>query len=372
MKTIAILYGGESCEHDVSVITALTTFRVAKQKFQTILVYRKENEFWIGDALNDLSFYREFNEKSLKQCRFQSGYLIYKRGLLERKRIVDCVLNCCHGGAGEDGSMAGYFETVDTPYTSCEPFGSSLFMDKAFTKIFLEKNRFSFVPYRVLGGDEDVDKAEELGYPMIVKPARQGSSVGIGVARNIEELRSVIQDARVYDEKVVVEKCLEGVREFNCAVCTIGEEIVSSEVEEPVFKKDFLDFYDKYTDRSEAKRVLPAAVDEKLREKIRTVAKEIYRRAELKGVVRVDFLFDGKKLYVNEVNTVPGSLALYLFLPLGYKGSEILTCIVESAIERHQKKKKLVTDFSSDVLKQYVPTGKTGAKGILPEGIKKC
>ena len=366
MQTIAIVYGGESCEHDVSVITALSAYRIAKAKYAVYLVYYKDNTFWMGDALKEISFYADNTKDDLRQCRFEKDRLVVRSRWKEKRYVVDCVLVACHGGAGENGSLAGYFETVGIPYTSAEPYGGALFMDKAFTKNFLYRYRMPTLrAITVKEGDELTEPPE---YPVIVKPATLGSSVGIGVAKNAEELKNRVDEAFLFDQKILLEKCLTDFREFNCAVCRKGEEIVASEVEEPVFKKEFLDFYDKYCDGEDARRVLPAAIDEKLREKIRSSAKDIYAKAELKGVVRVDFLYDGTKLWINEVNTIPGSLALYLFLPLGVKGVEVLQWTIDAAIERYKRKQNKRCDFSSDVLKTY--DDKAGVKGSKG-GIKK-
>ena len=366
MQTIAIVYGGESCEHDVSVITALSAYHVAKMKYQTYLVYYKDNTFWVGDALKDVSFYANGEKKGLRECRFEKNRLVVRSRWQEKRYVVDCVLVACHGGAGENGSLAGYFETIGMPYSSSEPYGSALFMDKSFTKDFLTRYRIPFVHAITVKEGEPIP--EPFEYPVIVKPASLGSSVGIGIARDPKELEEKVAEAFRFDRKILLETCLTNFREFNCAVCRKGEEIVASEVEEPVFKKEYLDFYDKYCDGETARRVLPAAIDEKLREKIRATAKSIYAKAELKGVVRVDYLFDGKKLFVNEINTVPGSLALYLFAPLGIRGIDVLRWIIDDAIDTFTKKQKKRSDFSSDVLRNY--DEKKGTKGIKG-GVKK-
>ena len=293
--------------------------------------------------------------------------MIVKNGWKERSYSVDCVLVACHGGAGENGSLSGYFETVGMPYTASEPFGCSLFMDKDFTKDFLSKNRFPVLRAEVVKEGEGCPDA--LDYPVIVKPARLGSSIGISVAKDEKELKTALDDAFVYDEKVLIEPCLRDFREFNCAAFRRGEEIVCSEVEEPVFKKEYLDFYDKYTDASEAKRDLPAQIDEKLREEIRKATRRIYSRAELKGIVRVDYLYADKKLFVNEVNAVPGALGLYLFVPTGILAEEVLEAVVNDAIRSQRGKESKTVRFSSGVLREYAKIKEKGVKGI--KGIKK-
>ena len=188
MKTLALVFGGESCEHDISVITALSVYNAIKNRFQVYPVYLKEGLFWTGEALKDVSFYAEFDIKKLKETTFRPGLMVVKKRFGYAHYKIDCVLVCNHGGVGENGSLSGYFEIVGIPYTSSDPVGSGICMDKVLTKYFLEKFRFPVVNYRVYRKGGKVSKVEELGYPVILKPARLGSSVGISYVRNREEL----------------------------------------------------------------------------------------------------------------------------------------------------------------------------------------
>lgn len=367
MQTLALVYGGESCEHDISVITALGAYNMAKARYQIYLVYLKNGCFWTGDALKDPQFYSSPDFSKLKETWFTKGYMAVKKRLGRVAYFkVNCALMCNHGGVGEDGSLSGYFEVADVPYTASGVFGSSLCMDKIYAKMLLEKFKFPVVNYRVYRKGYRCEKLEELGYPVIIKPARLGSSVGIAYANDRKELEEGLAFASKFDGKILVEKALCDFQEYNCAVCEGEGEIVVSEVERPIFDHEYLDFYDKYADSENSRREIPAQIDDKLRDKIKRITKELYLLLELKGAVRVDFLYADKKLYVNEINTIPGSLACYLFVPVGLKGVDVIGMAVDGAIADFNKKRALTRDFASDVLKSFKGGGKLGVKaGII-------
>lgn len=358
MRTLALIFGGDSCEHDVSVITAFMTKNVIKSNYRIYPVYLKNGSFWTGEALKDIKFFSDYDEKKLKESFFAQGKLVVKKRFGLKYYHIDCALVCAHGGVGENGGLSGYLELADVPYTCSNVFGSALCMDKIYCKMLLEKLKFPVVNYRIFRKGYQIEKAEELGYPIIVKPARAGSSVGIGFAKTREELEKAIELALKFDDKLLLERGLTDFREFNCAVCFGQGKAVISDIEEPVFNKEFLDFYDKYSDPSSSKRVIPAEIDDKLRDKIKRITKEIYMLLELKGVVRIDFLYSEKKLYVNEINTVPGSLATYLFGKGAGAAKSIIDYMVEDAIRESGERKKLVNDFASDILKNYKNGGK--------------
>ncbi|MGN1042133.1 MAG: hypothetical protein ACI4SK_01475 [Christensenellales bacterium] len=359
---ICIVYGGESCEHDISVITALSVYNAIKRNKKTLLVYQKNDSFYIGKKLSEIKTYKDFSEKGLKEAYFQNGCL-YVKSLIKDKRIkIECAVMCNHGGSGEDGGLSGYFETVGVPYTASGVFGSGVCMDKVYTKLLLEKLKFPTVNYRIYRAGYKVEKIENMEFPLIIKPARSGSSVGIAYANDGKELRDGIDFAIRFDDKLLIEKALTNFREFNCAVFEGKDGIVVSEVEEVFFKKEYLDFYDKYMSDGEGGRKIPAQINEKLGERIKRMTKEIYLLLELKGVVRVDYMYCEGKLYVNEINTIPGALANYMFRDGGIDAEELVDSIIYAAKKEFERKRKLTRDFSSNVLKNY--------NGIK-EGIKK-
>lgn len=362
MKKIAIVYGGDSCEHDVSIITAVTVRNMIKNDCDARLVYLRDGCFRTGKGLEKIGVYGNFDGKKFREVFFKNGKMFYigKFGL--KSEDIDCALVCCHGGEGENGSLSGYFEVADVPYTASGVFASALCMDKVFSKLLLAKLKFPVVPYSVFRrGGGAAEGVEALGYPVVVKPARQGSSVGISIAKNSEELRESIATALLYDDKILIETALQNFEEYNCAAAEIGGKIVVGEIERPTSLGEYLDFYDKYFSAA-AGREFPAKIDKKLRDKIRKYTEEIYKSFELKGPVRVDFLRSEGKLYVNEINTIPGALACYLFKYGDIGGSELLEGSVDAAIAKHAESKKLRRNFASEILKNYVGGGKKGLK----------
>ena len=360
MQTLALIFGGDSCEHDVSVITAFMTLNTIKNDYYIYPVYLKNGSYWTGKQLSDIEFFKNVDTDKLNITFFAQGKMFVKKRFGWKQYPIDCVLVCAHGGSGENGGLSGYLDIADLPYTCSGVFGSSVCMDKVYTKILLEKLKFPVVTYRLFRKGYKVDKLEELGYPLIVKPARCGSSVGISFAANREELEKGIEFGLQFDDKLLIEKGLTDFHEYNCAACEGTSGIVVSEVEEPIFNKDFLDFYDKYQNTEGIHRVIPAEIDDKLRDRIKRITREIYLILELKGAVRVDYLYSDKKLFINEINTVPGSLALYLFGSEKGKGKKIIKEMVDSAIREHKDR----TDYSSEILKNYTFGAKFG-------GIKK-
>lgn len=364
MLTLALVYGGESCEHDISVITALTAYNMVKNRYQIYLVYQKDGGFWTGDALKDVKFYQTFDKSKLKEAFFTRGYLAVKKRFGLKYFKINCALMCNHGGAGEDGSLSGLFEVADVPYTASGVFGSALCMDKVYSKMLLEKLKFPTVNYRIYRKGYRLEKMEELGYPVIIKPARLGSSVGISYANDRAELTEGLEYTQQFDTKILVEKALTNFEEYNCAVCENNGKIIVSDVERPVFDREYLDFNEKYVNIHNSDREIPANIDTKLRDRIQRMTREIYLLFELKGVVRIDYLYADNKLYVNEVNTIPGSLSCYLFKTSGLKGVDIIDNIVNGAIEDFKRKQKLTRDYASEVLKNFKCGNKLG-------GIKK-
>ena len=350
MKNIVLLFGGDSCEHDVSVITALSVYNSIKEICRILPIYVKNGTFYLCKKSLKINKIRNFSQKNFSEVAFASGGM----SMLSRKKKkipIFCAVNCCHGGCGENGALAGLLENARIPQTSPGVYQSALFMDKVFTKYFLEKKKISVVPYRVVSKD-DYDVAKELGFPLIVKPARQGSSIGIGVVENEDKLPDAIDLAASFDDKIIVEKALVGFTELNCAAYRKGKVVIVSEIEKIVSDKKYYDFDSKYV-KNDVSREIPANIDEKITDRIKNITKSLYVSSELKGVVRVDFLLSATgKLYVNEVNTVPGSLAFYLFKGMGGFRRIVFDTIAE-ARRQFEEREKLITDFSGNVLDNF-------------------
>ena len=344
LKNVAFVFGGMSSENEISVLTGVMAANVAdREKFVPYPVYLSQSgKMYTGKALFDVANFRKGIEQSAQEALLQGGRLYAVKGkkLREIARI-DCGVNCCHGINGEDGLVASLFALNRIPNASPDPAGSAVFMDKCLTKMFAKALGVKSAPWFRIGEAEYAKRSamaircieERIGYPVIVKPARQGSSIGVLVAENREELVRAVQSAFAYDTVAIAEKYLRGSREINCAAYKKGGEIVLSECEEPLTAHKILTFRDKYlSGGKEGARNFPADIPTHCAERVKGYTKLLYRRLGLRGVVRADFLLCGEEVYFNEMNTVPGSLAWYLFSESLAGFSHMLGELIEQGI----------------------------------------
>ena len=343
MKKVGIIFGGASVEHDISIITALQCNQMIKYSFDTKLIYLShENEFFfVPKDVRPIDFVRlPKHAKRVKNMKFG----------------VDTIINCCHGGAGEGGQLSAMFKVLGIHYTNADCLPSAIAMDKMITKLALKSTHIktlSAKTYLCLPDEEDLAK---IALPVIVKPRSLGSSIGVVRCDDVGELCRAIETALMYDRACIVEKCVEPLVEYNCAVYQRGDTYIVSEIEQPIKHDNTLSFADKYLSNGQkgmkgSSRILPAKIDPKLREKIEDWTVTAYKTLGLKGVVRVDFLFDSKakRLYLNEINTIPGSLAFYLFEPLGITYIELVKDLVNECQNMRDNDNK-ITRFDSQIL----------------------
>ncbi len=356
MKSIVIIFGGKSCESDISVITALSVYNAIKNNYHVRLLYLNGGVFYTGKRLADIEKYRPFLAKKYLSAEIKSGKLFIKGRPFYSEKI-DCAVVCCHGGDGENGSLSGLLEIENVPYTCCGVAQSAICMDKVLTKYFLRYFRLPTLPFRVLRADDDPEKISRMTFPVILKPASLGSSIGISVAENERELHEKVDICFQFDKKLLAERALIDFKEYTCAVFERKGELICSQIEQVVSPDRFYSFEEKYRG-GETKRVYPAPLTEKSEKIIYGLCKKIYRLFELKGVVRIDFLEEGGKYYVNEINTVPGSLSWYLFKNIGYDLASFCGCLIEEGIESMREKDSLFTDFDGNVLSGFVLYGK--------------
>lgn len=353
-EKVLIVFGGKSVEHDISIITALQAMKNLPNEYEFLPVYiDKEGVWWIADNLQDVKIYKNFKKmaKNLRQVSVIAGensVLVKKHNRYVPYASILGVLNCCHGGIGENGSLQGLFNVSDVPQTSCGVLSSSICMDKTIMKYILIANDINTPDFFVLRKDTfQTDKMlKKVKFPVIVKPANLGSSIGISVCKNAMELDEALSLAFEFDKKVVVEKLVENLQEFNCAIFEYKNKLIVSDVNQVTNKGEIFSFDDKYLTTSSEKHDVKNALAKKVRE----MTEKVYRLFDCDGVVRVDFLYDEiqKKLFVNEINTIPGSLGFYLFKDLPFK--EIINTIIQEGIEQKEDEKKLVKTFSSDAL----------------------
>lgn len=314
-----------SCENEISVITGTMAANAADRgKYAVYPVYlAQDGRFYTGKALFDVANFRAGIENRADEAVFLNGGLYSVKGRkLKEIAAVDCGINCCHGQGGEDGLVAALFALNRIPSASPDMAGSAVFMDKTLTKLAAKALGIKSAPWFRIGEAEYMKRSamavrcveERIGYPVIVKPAAQGSSIGVLVAENRAELIRAVGTAFEYGGVAVAEKYLAGSREINCAAYRRGSEIVVSECEEPLTAHKILTFRDKYmSGAKERVRNFPADIPEQSAARIKGYTKLLYRRLNLRGAVRADFLLCGGEVYFNEMNTVPGSLAYYLF-----------------------------------------------------------
>lgn len=390
MKTnVAIFFGGRSVEHEISVISALQAINAFDaDKYNVIPVYiSKQGRWYTGPNLLDLKNYKNLDklvsEAEEVFMRPEYGdYNLYKRssGLFSKKNPIVAELHVAvpvlHGTNGEDGIFEGLLETIGIPFAGCNTLASANGMDKITMKMILRSEGIPVVDYvwftdTQWNSDRNkwIDKIEkDLGYPVIVKPANLGSSVGIGTAASREELAEKINNAAKFSQRLIVEHMIEQLKEINCSVLGDADDHQSSVLEEPIKSGKFLSYEDKYMGGTKtnqgmqaSEKRIPAELDDEMTEKIRHIAAETFRVLSCHGVSRIDVMIDEKdnQVYVNEINTIPGSLSFYLWEASGISFTHLMDKLVALALKR-----KRVTDKKTFTYDQNIFALGGGTKGV--------
>lgn len=393
-KTIGVIFGSRSCEREVAIISAVQLMRhIDREKYNTVPVYIDETGNWYtGEKLMDINSYKPFNAdqkgivKVFPDLSSSSGALLTLnrgKGLFSSEKIeiaarVDVYIVVMHGLNGEDGTLQGLLELANVPYTSTGVAGSALGMDKIMMKQFFRGAGLPVLPgiwfsRSTFRRDRDsvAEQVEkEIGYPVFVKPANLGSSIGVSRADDRGSLYDSLELAFEYDRRVLVEKGLNKPVELNCSVKGYDDDVQASPIEMPLNSDGFLDFGDKYLASGGSKgmaslhRVLPAPIEDSLRDEIQEMSRTIFRLMDCKGVVRIDYMFDreSEKTYITEINTIPGSLAFYLWENAGIPYSSLIDDMIEYAERAYEDKNTANYAYTSDILKN-VSLGAKGAKG---------
>ena len=340
-----VLFGGRSYEHDISVITA--TQVAAALNGNVFPIYARNGEFFLVRDKMEVSKFAK-NRARFTKIRFDS---INEKGLIRygvHKIDIDCMVMCCHGGEGEDGRFSALMEVYGFPYTASSPFVSALTMDKVAEKVYFDRYNIKNAKGVSVRKGEKLSFSD-LRFPLIVKPSHLGSSIGIRAAHNEEELSEALDVAFSFDDEVLIEEMIRNVTELNCAAFSEGEEIILSAVERPVTWHEFLTFDDKYRG-GKYKVGSNRFEDNALTERVRELTEKVYRSLGLFGIARIDFLYDeaADELYVNEVNSQPGSMAYSLFEKVGISFPSMITRVAAQAIERYNNKG--IIRFNSGVL----------------------
>jgi D-alanine-D-alanine ligase len=391
METIAVIFGGRSAEHDVSIVTALASIikpleLTKKYKVEAVYIAKDGAWYW-DDTLKDIKLFtrggiQDFLQKTRPVAvQFDGGMTLVKsNGIAGRKKMskIDLVFPAMHGTYGEDGKLMGLLEMAGVPYVGCDPTSSALAMDKVLAKQMAIVNQISVSNFAHFTKNEvqldpvvvikSITKA--LKYPMFVKPAHLGSSIGISRAQNDVELRNALEVAAHYDDKVIVEEAVGNLIEVTLPI--IGnDQPQPALLEKPMTQaEDFFDFETKYMQGgkkggmgkgskgaggSQGYSQIPADLPKALYDKAEKVGLDVYKALGCSGIARVDMLIDSKtsKVYFNEVNPLPGGLYAHNWNKAGISNIELVDKLVAFAEERHASKQALATVFNTNYLKQF-------------------
>jgi D-alanine-D-alanine ligase len=385
---VGILFGGRSVEHDVSIVTGHQVMRAFDpQQYQTVPIYiDRAGKWYSGDPLFDLKTFEKdvasvsgVEEVVLSPNTNHHGLLInpLASGIFAKSRVrrLDVVFPALHGTHGEDGTVQGLLELADIPYVGCGVLASALANDKILTKIVLSQNRIPVVDAVTFTREEWQQSPDKtighilsvLKYPVFVKPATLGSSIGISRASDDESLRLAIEIALNFDRRVLIEQALTECVEINCAVLGSDHDISASVLEQPISWEQFLSFEEKYLRGSEgmksAERVIPAPLPPQVAAQIQEIAIRAFQSIDGRGTARIDFLVKGDEIYLNEINTMPGSLAFYLWQEMGMPPSEIVQRLVRLAQDAHAEKRRNTYDYKTSLVALTAQRGLKGTKG---------
>ncbi len=354
MKNILVFFGGKSVERDVSIITGVLTLNsIDKTKYNPVPIYVDETEKWYtGEKLIDLDEYKNLQVGSLERVALFSGdntLYIVKKNKIKPKFPISCAINCMHGERGENGSLSGLLSISDIPLASPGVLASAVSMDKAVSKIFLSGLNIPTLPFVTVESLAECEKLKlPFAFPVIVKPNDGGSSIGIAHAQNRSELFNAVGCALRYSSKAIIEPMLLGFTEINCAGYKNKKgNVIVSPCEKPIGSDEILSFSDKYEN---GKREFPAKLEISVRDKIQSYTKKIYQSLGFTGTVRIDFFVLDGEVLVNEINSVPGSLAFYLFADTMQEFSTLLSEIISLAESNFSKEQTLIKKFSSKIL----------------------
>lgn len=408
---VGVMFGGKSVEHEISIISAIQAIGyLNKEKYDVIPIYiTKNNEFYVGEDIGNIKAYSD-NVKALLN-RSQRVLLVNDENRVNLIRYpfkkfgnnvvdyIDIAFPVVHGTNVEDGTLQGYLKMLNIPYVGCDVVSSAVGMDKYVMKTVLKDNDIPVLDCKCYTNkeyDADNDKVVSeievaIGYPVIVKPVNLGSSIGISKADSREKLLESLDTAFSYAGKVLVEKAVQNLKEINCSVVGDYESAAASECEEPIGNGDILDFKDKYIGDGSAKgakggvkggskagaksgsqgmatlkRKIPADITAEQKETIQQMAVKAFKCLGCNGVSRLDFMMDSKsgEIWLNEINTIPGSLSFYLWEPVGVPYSELLDKMISLSLKREREAENITYAFDSNVLQgANIGSGAKGAKG---------
>ena len=392
---IGVFFGGNSVEHEVSVITALQAIEnIDRNKYNIVPIYiTKENKMYCGNFIGDITQYKNIDnllhissqvtlaQRDNKVILLKSNKKFYESSVYD---YIDIAFPIVHGTNVEDGTLQGYLKMFNIPYVGSDVISSACGMDKYVCKCLLKDNDIPVLDckcFTLKDYNENLENIiniveKEFPYPVIVKPINLGSSVGIQIAKNQEELNEAIENAFSYSKKILIEKAIKNLREINCSVVGDYEFAEVSECEEPIKTDEILSFNDKYIyggkklggNKSMNAGVLklPADISTDLKQTIQELALKTFKVLGCSGVIRIDFMIDKdtNSIYVNEVNTIPGCLSFHLWKATNLKYTELLDKLIDLSLKRNREEKNITYSFDSNILSGYSLNGLKGVKGI--------
>ena len=378
---VGVFFGGKSVEHEVSIITAIQAIEnMDKDKYDIVPIYiTKDNKMYCGDLIGDISNYKDIDnllknsiqiilaQKDNKVVLLRCDKKIYQNDVYD---YIDIAFPIVHGTNVEDGTLQGFLKMFNLPYVGCDVISSSVGMDKYVCKCVLKDNDIPILECKCISAkdyNEDSDNTikeieTKFSYPVIVKPINLGSSVGIKIAKNQEELKDAIENAFAYSRKVLVERAIKNLKEINCSVVGDYEFAKASECEEPVKTDEILSYKDKYISGGKKTGAmksmnasvlrLPANIDKNVKERIQELALKTFDVLGCSGVIRIDFMIDNdtNEIFVNEVNTIPGSLSFHLWKATDLNYTKLLDELIDLALKRNREEKNITYSFDSNIL----------------------
>lgn len=406
MKTkVGVFFGGKTTEHEISVISAIQAIGyIDREKYDVIPVYiSKNNEFYVGEKIGDISAYtnipallKESQRVIMVNDEGKAKLIRYPQKMFGKPLYdyIDIAFPIVHGTNVEDGTLQGFLQMMGVPYVGCDVLSSAVGMDKYVMKTVLKDNGIPVLDCKCYTSnqyDDDVDKLveeieKEIGYPVIVKPVNLGSSIGISKADDRNELYDSLETAFAYATKVLIERAVQNLKEINCSVLGDYSSAEASECEEPVSSDKILTFAEKYIGDGSSKgakggvksspsgskgmatlkRKIPAEITPEQRDTVRKMAVDAFKVLGCSGVSRIDFMMDTAtgEIWLNEINTIPGSLSFYLWEPIGVKYTELLNKMISLSLKREREQENITFSFDSNVLQGVkLGGGAKGAKG---------
>lgn len=371
--SVGVLFGGASVEHEISILSAMQAMdHLDEDRYEILPIYvSKERIFYQSEGCRDLKNFQHLEEFLRSQTPvtiFAKDNKILIRStsrFFQKDRKVDVILPIMHGTYGEDGSIQGYLRMLGIPFCGSDLIGAAVGQDKIIMKQILQMQQIPVVPWFAvsryeMNKENQIAQCEELVWPVIIKPATLGSSIGIHVVKEASKFLDALQDAFQYDTRVIVEKALVHMREFNCAVLGDEEEAQPSCVEEVLKEDEILSYHDKYEGKGKSKgmvstsRLIPAPLADEQEKRIKEMALRTFSALRASGVARIDFLMDEAGcIYVNEINTIPGSLSFYLFQPAGIAFSELLDALIDLALKRQRRQANMIFSYSTNILSSF-------------------